>query len=84
MNIHIVYMKDSGKAISTRYVDEADKEILNALGIPASEYNPDNLGFDTDICDITDLLEVSRAQAAEMFGRVIIDIDPDTKQLRDC
>ena len=84
MNIYIVFMKDSGKAASTRYVTEADKEILNGLKIATAEYNPENLGFDTDVCDITESLEVSHTQAAELFGRVIMDIDPVTKQLRDC
>ena len=84
MNIYIVFEKESGSAISTRYVDDSGKEILNGLNIPTGEYDHDHLGFDTEICDITDYLEVSRTQAAELFGRVIMDIDPSTKQLRDC
>ena len=83
MNIHIVFNKESGAAVSTRYVAEADKDALNGLGIAASEYDSDNLGFNPEICDITEPLEVSRTQSAELFGRVIMDIDTDTKQLRD-
>jgi hypothetical protein len=83
MNLYIVFEKESGAAVSTRYVDAADKEILNVLHIAAGEYDPYNLGFDSNICDITEPLEMSRTQAAELFGRVIIDIDPVTKQLRD-
>jgi len=84
MNIYIVFMKEGGAAVSTRYVDDSDKETLNGLGIPTAAYNPDHLGFDTNICDIAHPDGgVSRTQAAELFGVVIMDIDPTTKQLRN-
>ena len=81
MNIYIVYDKESGKAVSIRYVDEADKVILNGLAIATALYDPDHLGI-ADSCAITYRLELSRTEAAELFGCVIMDIDPATKQLR--
>ena len=81
MNIYIVYESESGKAVSTRYVDESDKATLNGLGIATSEYDQWNLGIAENCC-VTSQISVSRVQAAELFGRVVIDINTETKQLR--
>ena len=78
MNIYIVFKKESGEAISTRYTNEADKEILNGLGVPTALYNPDHPGY-ADNCDITLRLPITRIEASELFGCVIMDIDPETK-----
>ena len=78
MNIYIVFEKESGSAVSTRYVDEEDKEILNDLKIPTAVYDEDNPRVNPP-CDITLRLPFTRAEAAQLFGCVIMDIDPETK-----